>query len=49
MDIFLPLCKHFAASYQVFMSIVDKFNWEFLQRSIIMELVLKLNPHTMRV
>lgn len=49
MDIFLPLCKRFAASYQVFMSIMDKFNWEFLQRSIIMELVLKLNPHTMHV
>lgn len=28
MDLCMPLRKHFAASYQVFMSILDKFNWE---------------------
>lgn len=28
MDICMPSCKHFAASYQIFMSIMGKFNWE---------------------
>lgn len=28
MDICMPLCKHFAVSHQVFMSIMDRFNCE---------------------
>lgn len=32
MDICTPLCKHFAASYRIFMSIMDKFNWEYFAK-----------------
>lgn len=35
MDICMPLCKHFAANYQIFMSIMDKFNWECFAEIIV--------------